>query len=63
MSELISLSRLSKILGVGRTTVYVWLNSDQLPKAAKTINGRRYWTRQQIEAFLTQGQPDGRGRR
>ncbi len=59
-NQLINLSRLSKILGVGRTTTYQWLHSEALPKAAKVINGRRYWTRNQIEAFL-QGQPGQRG--
>jgi len=49
------------LLGIGRTTLYEWLHSEQLPPAAKIINSRRYWTRQQIEAFLAQGQQAGGG--
>lgn len=49
---LYSISSLSRYLGVGRTTVYEWLYSEQLPPAAKIINKRRYWTKQQIENFL-----------
>ncbi len=60
--QLINLSRLAKLLGIGRTTLYEWLHSEQLPPAAKIINSRRYWTRQQIEAFL-QDQQAERGRR
>ena len=60
--QLINLSRLAKLLGIGRTTAYQWLHSEQLPPAAKIITGRRYWTRQQIEAFL-QDQQAERGRR
>ncbi len=47
-----NLSGLARLLGVGRTTVYEWLYAEQLPPAAKVINGRRYWTRKQIETFL-----------
>lgn len=63
MSELLSLTKLAKTLGIGRTTLYEWLHSEQLPPAAKIINSRRYWTRQQVEDFLQQGQQAGRGRR
>lgn len=62
-SQLINLTRLARMLGIGRTTLYDWLHSEQLPPAAKVINKRRYWTRQQIEAFLAQGQQAERGRR
>ncbi len=60
--QLINLAGLARLLGIGRTTVYDWLHSEQLPTAAKVINGRRYWTRQQVEAFLAQGQHADRGR-
>lgn len=63
MSELINLTGLARMLGVGRTTLYEWLHSEQLPPAARIINSRRYWTRQQVEAFLQQGQPERRGSR
>ena len=49
---LLNITGLARFLGVGRTTVYEWLYSEQLPPAAKIINRRRYWTRQQIETFL-----------
>jgi predicted DNA-binding transcriptional regulator AlpA len=49
---LLNISALSRYLGVGRTTTYEWLYSEQLPPAAKIINKRRYWTRKQIEIFL-----------
>lgn len=49
---LLNISALSRYLGVGRTTLYDWLHSEQLPPAAKIINKRRYWTKQQIEKFL-----------
>ena len=63
MSELISLTKLARRLGIGRTTLYDWLRSEQLPPAAKIINSRRYWTRSQVEAFLAQGQQAERRRR
>jgi predicted DNA-binding transcriptional regulator AlpA len=47
-----NLTSLARVLGVGRTTLYDWLHSEQWPKAAKIINKRRYWTRRQIEDFL-----------
>lgn len=49
---LYNITTLARLLGVGRTTAYEWLYAEQLPKAAKIINGRRYWTKQQIEIFL-----------
>ena len=49
---LINLTTLAKILGIGRTTAYDWLHSEQLPPAAKIINKRRYWTSSQIDNFL-----------
>ena len=49
---LISLTGLARLLGKGRTTVYEWLYSEQLPPAAKIIRGRRYWTASQINEFL-----------
>jgi predicted DNA-binding transcriptional regulator AlpA len=49
---LLSLSRLSRLLGFSRQTCYSLLHSEQLPKAVKTINGRRYWTQEQINNFL-----------
>lgn len=49
---LLNISALSRYLGIGRTTVYEWLYSEQLPPAAKIINNRRYWTKKQIENFL-----------
>lgn len=51
-SALLNVTSLAKYLGVGRTTVYEWLHSEQLPPAIKIINKRRYWTKQQIENFL-----------
>jgi len=50
--QLISLTALARLLGIGRTTLYEWLYAEQLPPAAKIINGRRYWLRSQIETFL-----------
>jgi predicted DNA-binding transcriptional regulator AlpA len=50
--QLISLTTLARLLGIGRTTVYEWLYAEQLPPAAKIINKRRYWTSKQIETFL-----------
>ena len=52
LPTLINLTTLARLLGVGRTTVYDWLHSEQLPPAAKLINGRRYWTQTQVEEFL-----------
>ena len=49
---LINLTTLARLLGVGRTTIYEWLQAEQLPPAAKIINGRRYWLNSQIEIFL-----------
>jgi predicted DNA-binding transcriptional regulator AlpA len=49
---LFNITNLARLLGIGRTTVYEWLYSEQLPPAAKIINKRRYWTREQIETFL-----------
>jgi len=54
--QLISLTGLARLLGKGRTTIYEWLYSEQLPPAAKIINGRRYWTVKQIDNFLNSGQ-------
>jgi len=51
-SQLISLTSLARLLGIGRTTAYEWLYAEQLPPAAKIINKRRYWTAEQIENFL-----------
>jgi predicted DNA-binding transcriptional regulator AlpA len=53
---LISLTELAHLFGKGRTTIYEWLYSEQLPPAAKIINGRRYWTVKQIDDFLNSGQ-------
>jgi predicted DNA-binding transcriptional regulator AlpA len=53
--ELLNLTKLCKVLGIGRTTIYEWLYNEQLPKHAKFINGRRYWTKTQIEQFLSGG--------
>jgi predicted DNA-binding transcriptional regulator AlpA len=50
--QLISLTSLARLLGIGRTTLYDWLHSEQLPPAAKIINKRRYWLRSQIFDFL-----------
>ena len=47
-----SVSSLARFWGVGRTTIYQWLYSEQLAPAAKIINKRRYWTSQQVENFL-----------
>lgn len=47
-----NVTSLSRYLGVGRTTIYEWLHSEQLPQPAKVINKRRYWTKQQIQNFL-----------
>lgn len=52
LTALINITSLARILGVGRTTIYDWLYSEQLPPAAKVINKRRYWTKTQIETFL-----------
>lgn len=52
---LFSLTALARYLGVGRTTLYEWLYTEQFPSAAKVINGRRYWTAEQIEKFLSKG--------
>ena len=52
---LVNITGLARLLGIGRTTAYEWLYSEQLPPAAKIINKRRYWTRQQIETFLEKG--------
>ena len=49
---LMNITTLSKYLGIGRTCCYDWLHTQQLPPAAKIINGRRYWTIHQIEQFL-----------
>ncbi len=49
---ILNITTLARFLGVGRTTVYEWLYSEQLPPAAKLINNRRYWTKRQIENFL-----------
>ena len=49
---ILNITSLARFLGVGRTTLYDWLHSEQLPPAAKIINGRRYWTAKQIEQFL-----------
>jgi predicted DNA-binding transcriptional regulator AlpA len=54
--QLISLTELARLLGKGRTTIYEWLYSEQLPPAAKIIKGRRYWTVEQIDDFLNSGQ-------
>lgn len=48
----LNITGLARYLGVGLTTVYEWIYSEQLPPAAKIINKRRYWTKQQIENFL-----------
>lgn len=50
--QLISLTNLARLLGIGRRTLYDWLYAEQLPPAAKIINKRRYWTAEQIESFL-----------
>jgi len=52
LPAIMNISTLSRYLGVGRTTIYEWLYSEQFPPAAKIINKRRYWTKQQIENFL-----------
>ena len=52
---LVNITNLARLLGVGRTTVYEWLHTEQLPPAAKIISGRRYWTRAQIEHYLDKG--------
>ncbi len=49
---LYNVTDLARFLGVGRTALYDWIHSEQLPPAAKIINRRRYWTKQQIEIFL-----------
>jgi predicted DNA-binding transcriptional regulator AlpA len=49
---LLSVSALARFLGIGRTTLYEWLYSEQLPPPVKIINNRRYWTAKQIEHFL-----------
>ena len=49
---LLNISTLARYLGVGRTALYDWLHSEQLPPAAKIINRRRYWTKMQIDKFL-----------
>ena len=49
---LINLTTFARLLGIGRTTAYEWLHSEQLPQVAKIINNRRYWTAEQIENFL-----------
>ena len=54
-SAIHSVSSLARFLGVGRTTIYEWLYSEQLPPAGKIINKRRYWTAAQIEDFLNRG--------
>jgi predicted DNA-binding transcriptional regulator AlpA len=54
--QLISLTGLARLLSKGRTTIYEWLYSEQLPPAAKIINGRRCWTAEQINDFLNSGQ-------
>lgn len=51
-SALINITSLARLLGIGRTTAYEWLYSEQLPPAAKIINKRRYWTAEQIGNFL-----------
>ena len=48
-------SSLARFLGVGHTTIYEWLYSEQLPPVGKIINKRRYWTAAQIEDFLNRG--------
>jgi len=50
--QLFSLTKLSQHLGIGRRTLYDWLYAEQMPPAAKIINGRRYWTAEQVENFL-----------
>ena len=52
---LYNITGLARMLGIGRTTAYEWLYSEQLPAAAKIINKRRYWTKKQIENFLEKG--------
>ncbi|MFH1613850.1 MAG: helix-turn-helix domain-containing protein [Planctomycetota bacterium] len=49
---LVNITSLARLLGIGRTTAYEWLYSEQLPPAAKVINRRRYWTKSQVETFL-----------
>ena len=49
---IMNITTLARLLGIGRTTAYEWLYSEQLPPAAKVINNRRYWTAEQIENFL-----------
>ena len=49
---LMNITKLAAYLGVGRTTIYDWLHSEQLPKPVKIINRRRYWSTQQIHEFL-----------
>ncbi len=49
--QLISLTDFARLLGKGRTTIYEWLYSEQLPPAAKIINRRRYWTAEKINDF------------
>ena len=52
MPAIVNITSLARLLGIGRTTAYEWLYSEELPPAAKLINGRRYWTAEQIETFL-----------
>lgn len=51
-AQLINITALSKLLGIDRSTVYQWLNSEELPRPAKLIHRRRYWTAEQINIFL-----------
>lgn len=51
-TRLLNISSLASQLDIDRSTVYEWLHSEQLPKPAKIINRRRYWTEGQIDEFL-----------
>ena len=48
---LLSLTDLSRALGLGREAVYKLLHSEQLPKNL-VLNNRRYWLRKDIEGWL-----------
>lgn len=48
---LVSLSKLSRMLGLGRVALYRLLHREQLPKAV-VLNGRRYWLSKDIENWL-----------
>lgn len=46
---------LQRVLGCSRTTIYRWIALAKLPSPLRHNNGRIMgWTKQQIEALLTQ---------